>query len=98
MKLNNIIKSPIITEKSTKDVDTLNRYTFRVGTLVSKNSIAQAIEQLFGVEVIDVRTNVMPGKQKRVARSARYTKIPKFKKAIVTIKEGQKIKLVTESK
>ena len=98
MKLNSIIKSPIITEKSMRGVESLNTYTFRVGTLVSKNSIAKAIKEMFGVDVVTVRTNVVPSKQKRVAKSARYARIPKFKKAIVTIKEGQKIKLITESK
>lgn len=101
MRLNNVILKPIITEKSMQD-GALNKYHFKVGKKASKHAIASAIESLFEVDVLNVKTLLMPGKVKGVIsggkRTGRYTKTSSWKKAIVEIQDGQKIKLVEESK
>ena len=86
-----IIKAPIITEKSAGLAQNANTYTFSVDTHANKTQIKQAIEAIFNVKVEDVNTvNVHP-KKKRVGR---YTgKTNKVKKAIVKLKEGSSIEL-----
>lgn len=92
MKINNVIKRPLITEKST-NLGGNNQYCFEVALTSSKGLVASTIENLFKVDVISVRTLVVPGKQKRVLKTKKYVKLPKWKKAIVTIKKGQTISL-----
>jgi len=86
-----VIKAPIITEKSASLVENANTYTFSVDTKANKTQIKQAIEGIFKVKVENVNTvNVHP-KKKRVGR---YTgKTNKVKKAIVKLKEGSSIEL-----
>ena len=86
-----IIKAPIITEKSSGLVQDKNTITFSVATNANKIQIKQAVEKIFGVKVESVNTiNVKP-KKKRVGR---YTgKTNKVKKAIVKLKEGSSIEL-----
>lgn len=89
-----IIIKPIITEKQTAITEKMpNRYGFRVSPDANKIQIKQAIEQMYGVAVVDVNTMNYSGKRK-----SRYTKSgvingkqPSFKKAIVTLKEGDVI-------
>ncbi|HXK52936.1 50S ribosomal protein L23 [Candidatus Nomurabacteria bacterium] len=97
MKLNEIIKKPIITEKSVQ-AEGQNKYTFEVGVKASKGAIAEVAAKMFGVEVLDVKTYIMPGKKRRILKSRRFTKTPKWKKAVIEIKKGQKIKLTEETK
>ena len=86
-----IIKAPIITEKTANLADNNNTITFSVDVKANKTQIKQAIEKIFNVEVESVNTiNVHP-KKKRVGRYSGYTN--KVKKAIVKLKEGSSIEL-----
>ena len=86
-----IIKAPIITEKSADLVQNQNTITFSVDVKANKTQIKQAIEKIFNVEVESVNTiNVKPRK-KRVGRYVGKTN--KVKKAIVKLKEGSSIEL-----
>jgi large subunit ribosomal protein L23 len=86
-----IIKSIIKTEKSTA-YEPQGKYLFLVQKNANKIQIRHAVEELYKVKVRDVNTVIYPGKLKRV----RYQlgKTPDFKRAIVTLKEGQKIETV----
>lgn len=88
-----ILKKPVITEKYTMLGEKLNKFAFRVSPTATKEEIKAAIETLYGVNVIAVNTMIYPGKAK-----SRYTKrgyvsgkTTRYKKAIVTLKDGDKI-------
>lgn len=86
-----IIKAPIITEKSSDLMQNKNTYTFSVDVNANKTQIKQAIEAIFNVKVASVNTvNVHPRK-KRVGRYTGMTN--KVKKAIVKLQEGSSIEL-----
>ena len=86
-----IIKAPIVTEKSARLVQDANTITFSVDTKANKTQIKQAVEKVFNVKVESVNTvNVRP-KKKRVGRYVGKTN--KVKKAIVKLKEGSSIEL-----
>ncbi|MBQ9011416.1 MAG: 50S ribosomal protein L23 [Bacilli bacterium] len=90
MEYRDIIKAPIITEKSAS-LESQNTYVFSVDVRANKTQIKQAIENIFNVKVENVNTiNVKP-KTKRVGRYAGKTN--KVKKAIVKLKEGSSIEL-----
>lgn len=84
-----VIRRPIISEKSTALAEVANRYAFEVATQANKQEIKDAVQRLFSVKVLSVRTMIVHGKVKRLARSE--TKKPNWKKALVTLAEGQKI-------
>ena len=87
MNLLDVIKRPVITEKSMLAMDE-KKYTFDVDTRANKTLVKQAVEAAFDVKVKDVNViNVRP-KFKRVAKYAGYTK--KRRKAIVTLTEDSK--------
>lgn len=91
MKKYDIIKGPIITEKSSEVAQNNNQITLSVDTKANKIEIKDAVEKLFNVKVENVNTiNVRP-KKKRVGRYPGKTN--KVKKAIVTLKEGSSIEL-----
>jgi len=88
-----IIKKPVLTEKASLLTEKLNRYAFKVDPRANKIEIKNAVEQMFGVTVVAVNTSVVAGKAK-----SRYTKAgfvsgrtPKYKKAVITIKDGETI-------
>lgn len=85
-----IIIKPIITEKSTA-LGEDSKYVFRVKSDANKVEIAKAVEALFKVTVVSVNTITVPGKLKRQGRSQGLT--PEWKKAIVTLKDGDRIPL-----
>jgi large subunit ribosomal protein L23 len=86
-----IIKAPVITEKSASIASDERRYVFEVDTKANKTQIKQAIEQIFKVKVESINTiNVKP-KKKRVGRHSGYTN--KSKKAIITLAPNNKIDL-----
>lgn len=86
-----IIKAPIITEKSTAIASNEKSYVFKVDAKANKSQIKDAIEKIFNVKVESVNTvNVHP-KKKRVGRYSGMSN--KYKKAIVTLKDGNKIEL-----
>ncbi len=84
-----IIRRPLVTEKSTQMKEISNQYIFEVDKRANKIEIHKAVEQLFKVEVLQVRTCNILGKIKRLGR--KYGKRPDWKKAIVTLKEGSRI-------
>ncbi|GAN33668.1 MAG: 50S ribosomal protein L23 [Candidatus Brocadia sp. AMX2] len=86
-----IIKRPLRTEKSVADGQATNSYHFEVDLRANKIQIKQAIEKFFSVKVDDVRTLVRKGKSRRVRFKLGRTK--DWKKAIVTLKEGNTIDL-----
>jgi len=86
-----IIKAPIVTEKSAVLAQTENKYGFFVDVRANKTEIKQAIEKIFNVKVLEIATiNTVP-KKKRVGRYSGLTN--REKKAIVKLAEGQTIEL-----
>ena len=84
-----IIRRPLITEKSTLQKEIHNQLAFDVDRRANKIEIKKAVEEIFKVQVIDVRTMNYEGKRKRLGRT--IGRRPHWKKAIVTLKPGQKI-------
>ena len=84
-----IIRRPVITEKGTELKDHANQYLFEVARDANKIEIKHAIESLFRVKVLQVRTFAVKGKEKRVGRFVGRT--PNWKKAVATLKEGDSI-------
>jgi large subunit ribosomal protein L23 len=84
-----VIKRPIISEKASALAEVGNRFVFEVAPSANKLEIRDAVQKLFNVKVLGVRTLVMQGKEKRVGRF--LTKHTPWKKAIVTLAEGNKI-------
>ncbi len=90
MKTNyEVVRRPIISEKSTALAEVGGRYVFEVAPEANKHEIRDAIKHLFKVDVREVRTMIVHGKAKRSGRSV--SKHPNWKKAIVTLGKGQKI-------
>lgn len=88
-----IIFKPVVTEKLTSQGESLNRYGFVVDKRANKLQIRSAIEEMYGVTVSDVNTMIYPAKKKsRMSKSGivQGTKSA-YKKALVTLKEGDKI-------
>jgi large subunit ribosomal protein L23 len=91
MDIHRVLIKPTITEKSTL-LQESGKYTFHVAMKANKVEVKQAIEQNFGVTVLDVNTTKLKGKQKRYG--VRLTKQPDVKKAVITLKPGDRINLV----
>jgi len=91
MNTYNIIKRPLRTEKSVADGEATNSYHFEVDLKANKIQVKDAIEKFFNVKVNDVRTLVKKGKHRRVRFKLGKTK--DWKKAIVTLQEGNTIDL-----
>lgn len=90
MKLHDVIKRPLITEKATRGKE-LGQYVFAVAIKATKTDVRRAIETLFKVKVDAVQTLRMPGRTKRVGQHQTLTS--DWKKAVVTLKQGQSIEL-----
>ncbi len=91
MELYQIIKRPLITEKSTLAREESGKYLFEVDRRANKIEIGQAVEKLFKVKVLDVRLMNVKGKQKRVGKNIGRTQ--DWKKAIVKLVPGSKIEI-----
>jgi large subunit ribosomal protein L23 len=89
-----IIKYPIITDKATRILEN-NQYSFVVDRYSDKLTIKSSIEYLFNVKVIKINTCRLPRKKKRVGKYIGWK--PNYKKAIVTLSEGDVINLFTDS-
>ena len=89
MNADQIIRRPIVTEKSSIGRELENLVTFAVHPSANKHEIAQAVEQLFQVKVLDVHTMRQPRKKRRVGAKVGYRS--EWKKAIVRLAEGQSI-------
>lgn len=87
-----IIETVRLTEKATLLAEKENKYVFRVAPHANKLQIRQAIEKLFKKTVVDVNTCNYAGKKKR-ERTASFGRKAHWKKAIVTLKDGDKIEL-----
>jgi large subunit ribosomal protein L23 len=95
MILTDVLVKPILTEKANAQQDKLRRYAFKVNRRANKLEIKKAVETFYGVTVTDVNTATLPGKNK-----SRQTKTglvqgvkPAYKKAFVTVAEGETIDL-----
>ena len=84
-----VLKSPILTEKSTAQKETANKVTFEVDRRANKIEIKQAVEKIFKVKVTDVHTMMVRGKVKRYKNL--LGKRSDWKKAVVTLKPGEKV-------
>ncbi len=93
MNADQVLKQVLLTEKSNKLSAELGQYTFEVAIGANKTAIAQAVEKTFKVTVTRVNTQNYTGKNKR-SRQGRPSTTSDFKKAIVTLKAGDKIELV----
>jgi len=95
MKPSEIIKKPVVTEKINKQTEKFNRYCFVVDKRANKLEIKKAVEEFYSVRVEEINTCVVPAKAK-----SRMTKVgifhgrkPGYKKATVTVAEGETIDL-----
>jgi large subunit ribosomal protein L23 len=88
MRSDLVLVRPIITEKSMTGTNT-GRYTFAVAKAATKQEIAQAVAESFKVDVVAVNTITVRGKSRRIGK--RVGKQSDWKKAIVTLAEGQRI-------
>jgi large subunit ribosomal protein L23 len=95
MKVTEILIKPILTEKANAQQESLRRYAFKVNRRANKLEIKTAIEQFYGVNVLEVNTLVVPGKQKtRSTKSGIISGVKSgYKKALVTVAEGETIDL-----
>lgn len=89
-----IIKYPIITDKATRLLEN-NQYSFMVDRYSDKTIIKTAIEYLFNVKVVKINTCNLPKKKKRVGKYIGWK--PQYKKAIITLSEGDVINLFTDN-
>ena len=95
MKLSEILVKPVLTEKANNQQEKLRRYAFKVNRKANKLEIKKAVEEFYGVSVIDVNTVVVPVKNKTRFTKAGFIKgvKPAYKKAYVTVAEGETIDL-----
>ncbi len=91
MQAHEIIRRPIITEKSNFQADLLAQYSFEVDLRANKAQIKQAVEQVFEVKVDKVRTMIVPAKRVRRYGRRDVRRKSMWKKAIITLKPGYHI-------
>jgi large subunit ribosomal protein L23 len=91
----NILRRPVVTEKSYASTGACNQYTFRVATSATKQEIKQAVESIFEVKVDKVQVINMPGKAKR--RGMHSGRRPDFRKAVVRLAAGQSLEVTEEA-
>ena len=89
MNVHEVIFRPVVTEKSTIAREVSNVVTLAVDPRANKHQIKNAVEELFEVSVTSVRTSRLPRKKRRVGKYV--GRKPEWKKAIVTLAEGQSI-------
>jgi len=87
------IDTILLSEKASRLSEKLNKYTFRVNPRANKLEIKRAIEVIFKKKVVDVNTANFAGKKKR-ERRADFGRRANWKKAVVTLQEGEKIDIV----
>ncbi len=95
MQLTEVLVKPILTEKANNQQEKLKKYAFRVNRKANKLEIKKAVENMYGISVIDVNTVVVPGKSKTRSTKAGLIKgvKPAYKKAYVTLAAGDTIDL-----
>ena len=87
-----VVKTVRVTEKGTEQIEKLNQYQIVVDKSANKVDVKRAVEQLFKVKVLHVNTMNVRGKARR-ERTVQFGRTPSWKKAVVTLKEGDKIEL-----
>ena len=90
MHLYEVLRRPLVTEKNAT-LQALGKYAFDVDEVATKQQVKQAVEKAFKVSVTAVNVMMVPGKTRRIGR--REVKTQSWKKAIVTLKPGDKIEL-----
>lgn len=93
MEITEVLRHGVITEKSMM-LQNQNKYTFRVALGANKIDVRRAVEQMFNVKVLSVNIMRMPGKPRKIhrrGRMPRQVEAREWKKAIVTLAEGQTI-------
>ena len=95
MKLSEVLVKPILTEKANAQQEKLRRYAFKVDRRANKLEIKKAVEEFYAVNLVDVNTAVVPGKNKTRYTKAGFIQGMKgaYKKAMVTVAEGETIDL-----
>ncbi len=91
LSVQDVVKRPLITEKAERNREASHQYAFEVHREATKIQVKQAVERIFNVHVLAVRTAIARGKVKRVGRNV--GRRPNWKKAFVTLKEGETIAL-----
>jgi large subunit ribosomal protein L23 len=91
LSVQDVVKRPLITEKAERNREAARQFAFEVHREATKIQVKQAVEKLFSVHVLAVRTAVARGKVKRVGRHVGQR--PNWKKAFVTLREGETIAL-----
>ncbi len=91
LSVQDVVKRPLITEKAERNREASRQFAFEVHREATKVQVKQAVEKLFNVKVVAVRTAIARGKMKRVGRHIGQR--PNWKKAFVTLQEGQTIAL-----
>lgn len=90
MHVYDVLSRPLVTEKNVQ-LQALGKYAFEIAPRANKHQVKQAVETAFKVDVTKVNIITVPGKQRRIGRQQVLT--PSWKKAIVTLKAGNKIEL-----
>jgi large subunit ribosomal protein L23 len=95
MKLSEVLVKPIVTEKSNKLTDRSKTYAFRVDRKANKLEVKKAVQEFYGVNVVEVNTVVVPAKSKSKFTKAGFIsgRKPAYKKAYVKIAERETIDL-----
>jgi large subunit ribosomal protein L23 len=88
----NVIIKPLLTEKSTHQQETRNAYAFKVHAEANKHQIRQAVEKLYSVKVVQVRTMNRKGKPRR--NRAGMSKTSDWKRAVVVLDENSRIEML----
>jgi large subunit ribosomal protein L23 len=95
MKLSEVLIRPILTEKANAQQEKLRRYAFKVNKKANKLEIKKAVEDFYGITVVDVNTVVVPSKARsRSTKAGLITgRKPGYKKALITVAVGESIDL-----
>jgi large subunit ribosomal protein L23 len=91
MNVYEVIKRPVITEKTQYQADVMGKYTFEVDLYANKTQVKQAVEEIYGATVTAVNTMVMPAKTGNRTGRGYLVRQPVWKKAVVTVAEGETI-------
>ena len=91
LPVQDVVKRPLITEKAERNREAARQFAFEVHRDATKIQVKQAVEKLFNVHVLAVRTAIARGKNKRVGRNVGQR--PNWKKAFVTLRDGETIAL-----
>lgn len=97
-RITKLLKRQLATEKSTKAEESQNKYAFEVQISATEQSVMQEVARHYKVEVESVNLMILPGKKRRLRKTQRFARLPKWKKAVVALKKGQKITITKDDK